>query len=122
MLISEKIFEKEFVANTLKDAYLKACKWISTNIIAVNNSEHITYKVSKRDGNFTTKRIVLIVYVEAEEEEIYEKNCEICQECSSMFYLRSEKNKCETCRILPYRRRMKDKLEAIKRGMKGKII
>ena len=47
MLIAEKILEKDFQGKTTKEAYLNCCKWLSTNVIAVNNSKHVTYKTEK---------------------------------------------------------------------------
>ena len=52
MLIGEKIKEKKFCGANTKDAYLKACKWISSNIIAVNNSNNMTYKIEKLKDNY----------------------------------------------------------------------
>lgn len=53
MIISEKILEKEFEGKNKKDAYLNCCKWLSTNIIAVNNSRFVTYKIEKKKKNLT---------------------------------------------------------------------
>lgn len=49
MIICEKIKEKEFIGGTTKEAYLNACKWLSTNVIAINNSKNITYRFEKLD-------------------------------------------------------------------------
>lgn len=49
MIICEKIKEKEFIGGTIKEAYLNACKWLSTNVIAINNSKNITYRFEKLD-------------------------------------------------------------------------
>ena len=115
MLISERIKQKNFQGKNYKDAYLKACKWVSTNILAAYNSEDITYKIEKLDSKtFDRKEVRLTVYVTADEEEINQKNCEICRECSSLFYLDQRKHKCESCGIPPYRRRLLKKLESIK--------
>ena len=52
MYISEKVLERAFYGKDVKQSYLKCCKWVSTNILAVNNSENITYKIEKikKDG------------------------------------------------------------------------
>lgn len=62
MYISEKVIEREFSGKNMKEAYLKCCKWVSTNIIAVNNSENITYSIQKKKTQ-DTYVVVLRVYV-----------------------------------------------------------
>ena len=123
MLVSEKIIEQEFNGKTMKESYLKCCKWISTNIIAINNSNHITYKMEKQDtGNWCNNKIKLTVYVSVDEDETYERNCNICKEVTGSFFMKQNKYMCETCKILPYRKRLMDKLNLIKEGLKGKIL
>lgn len=122
MLISEKILEKEFQGRTTKDAYLNCCKWLSTNIIAVNNSKNITYKTEKINTDSWSKTIRLIVYVTADEEEVHERHCNICKEVSGSFFMSKNKYMCEVCKMPPYRRRLKEKLNLIKEALKGKIL
>lgn len=122
MQVSEKILERCFEGKTTKEAYLKCCKWISTNIIAVNNSEHITYKIEKvRTEDFEGK-IKLTLYVVIDEEEIIERHCNICKEATGAFFMKQNKYMCETCRMIPYRKRIKEKIELVKEGLKGKIL
>lgn len=122
MLIAEKIMEKEFQSKTMKQAYLDCCKWVSTNIIAVNNSKHITYKVEKVKTDNWEQKILLTVYVVADEEEILERNCNICREVTSSFFMAQNKYMCEVCKVPSYRKRLMEKLKLIKDEMKGKII
>ena len=121
MLIGEKIKEKKFCGANTKDAYLKACKWISSNIIAVNNSEHITYKIEKmKDGYDISVRV--IIYAVIDEEEVYERHCNICKEMQGAFFLKQNKYMCESCNLVPYKRRVKERLELIKETLKGKML
>ena len=122
MLISEKILEKEFQGRTTKEAYLNCCKWLSTNIIAVNNSKNITYKIEKVNTDSWSKTIRLTAYVTADEEEVHERNCNICKEVSGSFFMAQNKYMCEVCKVPPYRRRLKNKLESMKEALKGKIL
>lgn len=57
MLIAEKILEKDFQGKTTKEAYLNCCKWLSTNVIAVNNSKHITYRTEKVETDDWNRRL-----------------------------------------------------------------
>ena len=122
MLISEKVLEKEFQGRTTKEAYLNCCKWLSTNIIAVNNSKNITYKMEKINTDSWSKTIRLTVYVTADEEEVHERHCNICKEVSGSFFMSQNKYMCEVCKVPPYRRRLKEKLNLIKEALKGKIL
>lgn len=122
MLISEKVLEKEFQGRTTKEAYLNCCKWLSTNIIAVNNSKNITYKTEKINTDSWSKTIRLTVYVTADEEEVHERHCNICKEVSGSFFMSKNKYMCEVCKMSPYRRRLKEKLNLIKEALKGKIL
>lgn len=118
MLISEKLYEREFEAKDNKTAYLKCCKWVSTNILAVNNSQNITYRIEKIDTDSWTGKVRLTVYVSTDEQEINNQNCNVCKEMQSMFYLSENKHKCESCKVPPYRRRLQNKLKMIMEGIK----
>lgn len=122
MLISEKIITREFIARTQKDAYLKCCKWLSTNIIAKTNSKYITYRIEKAKLDDWNKKIVLTVYVTADEEEIQVRHCEICKEVTGSFFMKQNKHMCDSCKMPPYRRRMKERLDLLKEGLKGVIL
>ena len=50
MLIAVEVYQKEFTDRTMKNAYLQACKWVSGEFIAVNNSKDLTYKFEKKSG------------------------------------------------------------------------
>ena len=113
MLIAEKILEKDFQGKTTKEEYLNCCKWLSTNVIAVNNSKHITYRTEKVETDDWSRIVRLTLYVTADEEEICERNCNICKEVTGSFFM---------CKVPPYRKRLKDKLHLIKEGLKGKIL
>lgn len=120
MLISERLYEKVFESKDIKSAYLKCCKWVSTNILAVNNSNNITYRIEKVESRLWIGKVKLTVYVSADEQEINDNNCKICRETHSLFYLSENKHKCESCKVIPYRKRMQDKLKLIAEGIKKK--
>lgn len=123
MIVGEIIKEKEFSSKSMKEAYLDACKWVSTNILATNNSENIAYTIRKiKSKDFGVKKVKLTLYVIAEEEQVNERNCEICMEASSLFYMKQNKYKCESCGIKPYRERMKERLRLLREGLKGVVL
>lgn len=117
MLVSEEVKAIEFKGSRMKEAYLNACKWLSSNVLAINNSRNITYKIEKLERKeLGVYKVKIHLYITAEEEEIKERMCNICEECSSMMYLSSEKHKCESCKVNPYRKRLKEKLKLLKEG------
>lgn len=122
MLIGEKVFQKDFINTTTKGAYLDACKWVSTKVIAVNNSQHIVHKIEKveTDDKFE-KKVRLTLYAVTDEEEINEQNCAVCRETNNLFYMKQDKHMCCSCRVNPYRERMKNKLKAIIVAMSGRF-
>lgn len=122
MNISEKVKEIKFSAGTTKEAYLKCCKWISTNIVAKNNSDYITYKVSKVGDVRYKQDVLLEIFVTVDEQEIQERNCSICQEMSDSFFMSKNKYLCETCKLKPYRKRLYGRLQDIEKGLKGKVL
>lgn len=121
MMVSEKIIEKQFSATTMKEAYMKACKWISSNILAVNNSQNITYQIRKEKSEFE-KKVTLLVYVTVDEGEVQQRHCEICKEMTGSFFMKQNKHMCESCKLLPYKRRIEEKFRIVKEGLKGKIL
>lgn len=123
MYASEQIKTLEFTGKTVKEAYLSCCKWLSTNVIAVNNSENITYKIEKlgfrKEGTYKVK---LTLFITIDQDIVKDKNCEICKEVTGSFFLKQNKHMCESCRLLPYEKRVKDKIEIIKQSLKGKVL
>ena len=77
MNISEKVKEMKFSAGTTKEAYLKCCKWISTNVLAKNNSDYITYKIYKIGDKNYKQDVKLEIFITVDEQEIHERNCAI---------------------------------------------
>lgn len=123
MYASEQIKILDFAGRTMKEAYLSCCKWLSTNVIAVNNSENITYKVEKLEvKEHGVSKVRLTLYVTVNQTEIKERNCNICREVTGSFFLKQNKHMCESCRLLPYEQRIKDKIEIIKQSLKGKVL
>lgn len=121
MIVGEKLFERTFEGRTQKDAYLTCCKWVASNIIAINNCRHVTYSIEKTEQRFP-KKVKLTAYVSADEEQIRDHNCEVCQEVGGILYSTEAKYRCYSCKLEPYRRRMKERLEMLKDGMKGGIL
>lgn len=118
MKVCEKVKEKEFQADTTKKAYRKACQWYASNVIAINNGRNIQMEIQK----VGISKVKLVLYVCAEEGEIQQAHCEICKEMSSAFYINERKHACDSCKMVPYRNRLRQRIEAIKNGLKGVVL
>lgn len=113
MITGEKIYEKTFTGRTTKDAYLKACKFMSQKIIGKDKTKHIVHKIEK------TKycEVKLTLYAEVEESEIMDNMCSVCKQAHAATFLKEDKYQCELCKILPYKKRAAERLKRIKEYM-----
>ena len=109
MIVGEKIDERIFVGSTTKDAYLKACKYMSQHYVGKERTEHIVHKIKKLD----VCKVELTIYAEVEEQEIMDNMCSVCQQANAATYLTENKYKCEMCKIPPYKKRAKERLKRI---------
>uniref|UniRef100_A0AAU8B148 Phage protein n=1 Tax=Dulem virus 36 TaxID=3145754 RepID=A0AAU8B148_9CAUD len=121
MFVNEKLFERIFEGETTKEAYMNACKWLASNVIAVNNMEYIQCKFIKVDKGYTNyaKSIRLEVYAMLEEKEEFEHFCKVCKEAGNLFYSVEDKYRCYNCKLKPYRDRVKQDIDRRKDYIKG---
>ena len=110
MVIGEKIYEKIFTGATTKDAYLKACKFMSRNFVGNEKTQHIVNKIEK----VKYCQVRLTIYVEVEEKEIMDNMCSVCKQTHAATYLNENKYQCELCKIPPYKKRTAERLKRIK--------
>ena len=105
ILYSESIYNKSFTGDTMKQAYLKACKWLSTNVISkVELAQQTVYKIEKSTDTVPT--VTITILVEISEEEIFERHCKICQEMSKSFFI-NEQTDCKWCKVRAFDKRLK---------------
>lgn len=105
---SKEFFKKTFQAKTMKEAYLKAVKWYSTNVISKDEMHDVRVEFIKctQDGLPT---IVIRLYAILSEDELRERYCNLCRESHSLFYMNSNYN-CDRCEAKAYQRRTDDML------------
>ena len=123
MIVAKEVLKKEFKGITMKDAYMNCSKWIAGHIIAKNNSKNITYNMQKVGSEILgDHRILLTVYVYTDEEEVKDRHCVICKEASEMLYMSGNKHKCESCKIIPYRKRVEEKVNKLSKMIKEELF
>ena len=104
---SKEFFKKNFEADTMKSAYLKACKWYATNVLSKAELQNvqIEFEKSKDEQQFPTVTIHLFAVLN--EEELRERHCKVCREFHNLFYINQEFN-CNRCDTKAYQKRADD--------------
>lgn len=113
MYVQEKIASKKFIGKTSKDAYLKACRWIYENIYI--SQDEIFKRIQCTVEPLPEESLPscrLSIYCFIEEEEVFNSMCKACEEVHRLFYL-NDKKECATCKIEPFRKRIKEKLSIV---------
>ena len=109
MLYVEEFYKKRFDGKTNVEAYKKATKWIANRVVKLSDeTENIVWKTILLKGSPSCE---VHLYCRVDEEKVYEQNCASCKEAHELFYMKSNKDCCATCRINPYRERMKQKAD-----------
>lgn len=112
---TKEYFKKEFVANSHKDAYMKAIKWIASNVISdveLSKSKISFEKSENKEKQLPT--IIIHLSVCLNEKEQRDKNCKICKEIHSNFFMNEETN-CGWCKTVAYQKRLDENIK-IKRS------
>lgn len=120
LLYSQQVARKVFAGDTVKDAYLKACKWYASNIIAKDDLHEVQVEYKK---DTEANSIEMILYAVLPAEEVMQQHCDTCKEIHHSFFI-NEENNCNVCNVGAYERRMKQKIgtkvshykELLKRG------
>jgi len=106
---SEEFAKKDFKADTMKDAYMKAIKWYATNILSNDILKDVQVSYEKIDSE--NKPIVRMrLFAPLDESTLRRNHCEICKETHKSFYI-SEETNCNWCKIKAYQERMKNTIK-----------
>lgn len=113
MKYSVTAFEKDFSNKESKQAYLKLCKWLATNVISnVELSKNITYKVEKINSDkLPTFRLTLFATIE--EEDVAVDYCRKCKQLSTLLYS-NIKPDCEHCKMSGYMKKKREYINSFK--------
>lgn len=116
---AERFAKKQFTAETMKDAYMKAIKWYATNVISKDELHNVQVKIVKdTKGQYPT--VTLHLYVALEEKEISERHCKVCKQMHSAFFINESYN-CNQCSYNGYKERLKQALRLSKEYCREKI-
>lgn len=115
MLHIKKFYERKFVAKDSKNAYLKACKFVASNVISKASkveATKVTWDVipveSSGDNDLPT--FMLTLYVKFDDSEFMKMTCERCKEFHKSFFVNENFN-CDRCNKVSYEKHLEQKLD-----------
>ena len=105
---SKEFFRKKFTAETMKKAYMDACKWYSSNVISKDELHSVQIEFEKIPGE-ALPTLMIHLYAVLSEDELRERHCNICRESHSVFYMNNYVD-CNKCAAKAYQERTDDML------------
>ena len=108
----KKFYEREFKAESSKAAYLKACRFVASNVISKGSKvevSKVTWNVVKveAEGNLPTFRLTL--YYKFDDTEFMKQSCEACKQFHKSFFINENFN-CNRCNKVGYEKNIEQKL------------
>lgn len=108
----EKFYERKFIAEDTKTAYLKACKFVASNIVSEGSkveAEKVTWKVEKVKSDDGLPTFMLTLFYTFDDVEFMEKTCNACKEFHKSFFINENFN-CDRCNKVGYAKNIQNKL------------
>ena len=106
----QKFYEREFRDEDPKKAYLKASKFVASNIISKGSKvevSKVTWDVVRVDGDLPTFRLTL--YYKFDDTKFMEQTCEACKQFHKSFFINENFN-CNRCNNVGYEKNIEQKL------------
>lgn len=112
MICIKPFYEREFKAKKSKEAYLKACKFVASNIISASSKvevSKVTWDVVRvsNDDDLPTFRLTL--YYKFDDTQFMKQTCEACKEFHKSFFINENFN-CNRCNKVGYEKNVDQKL------------
>ena len=121
ILYSQPFGRKVFEGVSIKNAYMKACKWYASNVIAKDKLHNVQVEYIK-DTKANT--VTIILYAVLSEADVKEQHCQCCKEMHHSFFI-NEDTHCDRCSVAGYQRRLEQKLSvklSYYKELLGKIL
>lgn len=110
MIYIQKFYERDFKDEDSKKAYLKASKFVATNIISKGSKvevSKVTWDVVRVEGDLPTFRLTL--YYKFDDTDFMRQTCEACKEFHKSFFINENFN-CNRCNKVGYEKNVAQKL------------
>lgn len=114
MLHIKKFYERKFVAQDSKNAYLKACKFVASNVISKGSkveAAKVTWDILPVESD-DLPTFMLTLYIKFDDTEFMKKTCDACKEFHKSFFINENFN-CDRCNKVGYEKNLEQKLETI---------
>ena len=105
---SKEFFKKKFVAETMKAAYLNACKWYATNVLSKDELHNVQVEFEK-NAKCEFPTVVIRLFAVLSEDQLRERYCKLCKESHSLFFMNHNYN-CNKCEAKAYQQRTDEML------------
>ena len=105
-------YEREFKAKDSKEAYLKACKFVASNVISENSkveATKVTWNVQKVKNDEGLPTFLLTLNYVFDDTEFMEQTCNACKEFHKSFFINENFN-CSRCNKVGYEKNIQQKL------------
>ena len=119
---SEEFMSKKFIAETMKAAYMKAVKWVASNVISKVELKEVLVSYEKtEDEENQLPTIVVHLSAGLSENELRERHCKICKEFHGLFFINENCN-CAWCNTKAYQRRTDEMIKTKKNYYKSILM
>ena len=110
MIYIQKFYERDFKDEDPKKAYLKASKFVASNIISKGSKvevSKVTWDVVRVEGDLPTFRLTL--YYKFDDTQFMKQTCDACKEFHKSFFINENYN-CNRCNKVGYEKNVDQKL------------
>lgn len=110
MIYIQKFYERDFKDEDPKKAYLKASKFVASNIISKGSKvevSKVTWDVVRVEGDLPTFRLTL--YYKFDDTDFMKQTCEACKQFHKSFFINENFN-CSRCNKVGYEKNIEQKL------------
>lgn len=106
----QEFFSKIFVGATMKEAYLKACKWYATMVLSKNELKDVLVEYIKNGDDINQLPSVTVkLYAHHSPKEIKGMHCKACSEIHK-FYFKNDIH-CSNCNLQAYQKRVIESIQ-----------
>lgn len=112
MMYIQKFYERRFKAESSKDAYLKACKFVASNVISASSkveATKVSWDINKVEDESGLPTFLLTLYYKFDDTEFMKKTCEACKQFHKSFFINEDFN-CSRCNKVGYEKNVQQKL------------
>ena len=110
MIYIQKFYERDFKDEDPKKAYLKASKFVASNIISKGSKvevSKVTWDVVRVEGDLQTIRLTL--YYKFDDTDFMKQTCDACKQFHKSFFINENFN-CNRCNKVGYEKNIEQKL------------